>query len=228
MELKDKVVVITGASKGLGAELAKTFAKEEAKPVISARNEEELKKVAMSTGGAWMPCDVSQEEEVDKLAKFVLTKFGRIDVWINNAGVRLPHATIEETNMKRIREIFDINVFGTMHGCRVALKQMKKQKSGVVVNILSTAALEGKPKRAAYAASKFALVGFTQAIRAEATSFGIKVIAVYSGGMQTHFFDEEKPLDYSEYMNPSEVARKIVDNLKQENPQEEQVIKRKV
>lgn len=226
MNLQGKVVVITGASKGLGAALAKLLSKEGSKLVISARSEEELAEVAKATGAVAVRCDVSIENQVKNLAEETVKRFGRIDIWINNAGVRVPQEVIETVDMKRVKQMFEINVFGTMHGAREALKQMKSQKHGTIVNILSTAALEGKPNRAAYASSKFALIGFTQAIRQEAAPFGISVVAIYPGGMQTNFFDEQKPSDYSEFMDPGQVAEKIVENLKAEKPQEELILKR--
>ncbi len=226
MNLSGKVVVITGASKGLGSALAKLFAKEGAKLTIGSRSEKELNQVAQATGAAAIKTNVTNEKEVEALANLAVKKFGTIDIWINNAGVRIPHQVIEETDMTRVKEMFETNVFGTMHGTRAALKQMKKQKSGVIINILSTAALAGRPNLAAYAASKFALVGFTQAIRGEAAPYNIKVIAVFPGGMQTHFFDEEKPGDFDKYMPPTAVAEKIVENLKSEAPQDELTIRR--
>ena len=226
MNLSGKVVVITGASKGLGLELAKLFAKEGAKLAIGSRSEKELNQVAQATGAAAIKTDVSNEKEVEALADLAVKKFGTIDIWINNAGVRIPHKVIEENDMTRVKAMFETNVFGTMHGARAALKEMKKQKNGVIINIISTAALAGRPNLAAYAASKFALVGFTQSIRGEAAPYNIRVIAVFPGGMQTHFFDEEKPGDFNNYMNPTTVAEKIVENLKLEVPQDEITIRR--
>ncbi len=226
MELNGKVIVITGASKGLGAELSKLFAKEGAKLVIGSRNEAGLKQIAEATGAVALKVDVANEKEVEALGDLAVKKFGAIDIWINNAGVRIPHMAIEENDMTRVRNMFETNVFGTMNGARTALKHMKKQKNGVVMNILSTAALTGKANLAAYSASKFALVGFTQSIRQEATPFNVKVIAVFPGGMHTHFFDEEIPADFDKYMQPSIVAEKIIENLKLETPQDEITIKR--
>lgn len=226
MNLVGKVVIITGASKGLGAELSKLFAKEGAKLVIGSRNEAGLKQVAEATGAVVLKVNVANENDVNALGKLAVKTFGAIDIWINNAGVRIPHNVIEENDMSRVRDMFETNVFGTMNGARTALKEMKKQKSGVLINVLSTAALAGRANLAAYAASKFALVGFTQAIRAEAAPFNIKVMAVFPGGMQTHFFDEEMPADFDKYMPPSIVAEKIIENVKLEIPQDEITIKR--
>ena len=103
---------------------------------------------------------------------------------------------------------------------------MKKQGSGMIVNIVSSSALSGRPLSSAYAASKWAARGFTDSLREEVKGTPLKVVGVYPGGMKTHLFDENPPEDYKEYMEASDVAQKIVDNLDQESPQEEQIIRR--
>ena len=122
--------------------------------------------------------------------------------------------------------MMEINFFGVVYGSKVALVRMKKQKAGVIINILSTAALEGKPDLSAYAASKFAALGFTQSLRAEVKLSGINVISVYPGGMRTNFFDEQKPSDYEQYQDPAIVAKGIIDNLKKDRPEEELILRR--
>ena len=102
MELNGKVIVITGASKGLGAELSKLFAKEGAKLVIGSRNEAGLKQIAEATGAVALKVDVANEKEVEALGDLAVKKFGAIDIWINNAGVRIPHMAIEENDMTQI------------------------------------------------------------------------------------------------------------------------------
>ena len=133
MNLGEKVVVITGASKGLGAELTKLLTKEGAQLVIGARSEKELKQTAEATGATSIKTNVTNERDVEALADLAVKKFGKIDIWINNAGVRIPHKDIEENDMTRVKEMFEINVFGSMHGARAALKQMKKQRSGTII-----------------------------------------------------------------------------------------------
>ena len=109
---------------------------------------------------------------------------------------------------------------------KAAVLAMKSKKQGVIVNILSTSALAGRPNSAAYAASKFAAMGFSKSLREGVKDEGITVINVYPGGMQTNFFDEQVPEDYNQYMDPAFVAEKIVRNLMQNNPEEELLVKR--
>ncbi len=211
MNLKDKVVVITGASKGLGKTLAEGFAKEGAKIVLGSRSEGII-------------TDVTDEKQVINLANKTIQKYGRIDIWINNAGI-WKYSPLEDLDWKGVREMMEINFYGLMYGSKEAFLQMKKQKSGFIINILSTAALEGKMNQAGYVASKHAAAGFTKTLRMEAKP-DIQVIAVYPGGMQTELFREKQPAEYEKFMSAESVAQKIIENLKKDNPEEDLMIKR--
>ena len=226
MDLKDKVVVITGSSKGLGKEIARVFHEREATVIVSSREDNELKKTVDELNALPIVADVSKRQDIETLAQSVINKYGRIDFWINNAGIWLPHASIEETDWGRVHELIEVNLFGTVYGSRAALIQMKKQRSGTIVNILSTSALEGRSGSSGYSASKWAAAGFTKSLRAEVKDAGIKVISVYPGGMQTNFFDEKKPDNINDYMPVSFVASKIVDNLIKDDLEEELIIRR--
>lgn len=226
MELKNKAVVITGGTKGLGRELAQAFQSENANVIVCGRNEKEFKNLEKNILA--VKADVTKEGDLNNLIKVVKEKYGQVDIWINNAGVWLPHASIEETDWSRVHEMIEVNLFGTIYGSKVALIQMRKQGNGTIINILSTSALEGRAGSSGYGASKFAAMGFTKALRKETEGTEIKVMAIYPGGMQTNFFDEKKPENYVEYMNPSFVAQKIVENIKKNQPEEELIIKRPV
>ncbi len=223
MNLKEKVVVITGGTKGLGKALAEIFREKSAHVIVGANliqdTEDRGDIVAVRA-------DVTNEADVVRLAEEVIKKFGRIDVWVNNAGIWLPHAPIEEMDMKRVHDMIEVNLFGTMYGSKAALIQMRKQGSGTIINIISTSALEGRAHSSGYGASKFAAMGFTKSLRKEVEETGITVLAIYPGGMRTNLFDEERPKDYGEYMDPKEVAEKIVANLENNQPKEELIIKR--
>ncbi len=223
MQLKDKIIVITGANRGLGRCLADVFLEKGAKVVAASRTIEGL-----TATDSLVPVltDVTKEQDQQNLAARTIEKFGRIDIWINNAGIWIPHVLAEEMDMKRVHEMFEVNLFGTMYGSIAALRQMRQQGSGIIVNIISTSALQGRPTSSAYAASKFAADGFTKSINLEAKDAGIKVIAVYPGGMKTHLFDENSPADYAQYMDPKDVAAKIIANLELDSPEEAQILKR--
>ena len=224
--MNGKVVVITGGSRGLGKALAELLSAKKAKVVIFGRNESDLKAVADKNDAIAVVGDVTIEKDVEELANKAVSHFGRIDIWINNSGVWLPRMPIEQVDLKRAHYMVEVNLFGCVYGSKAVLMNMKDKGDGMIVNISSTAALQGRADSAMYCASKHALKGFTDSIRDEFKRYGIKVIAVYPGGTKTNLFDEAKPEDYDKFMEPSFVALKIVENLEKENPEEEQVLKR--
>ncbi len=226
MQFKDKVIVITGSSKGLGFLLAEKFIQDGAQVVLSSRGKESFENAASSLGSMGILCDVSKEDDVENLATEVVSKFGRIDIWINNAGIWIPESRIEDISIDRIKDMFEVNVFGLMYGSQYALKQMLTQKQGTIINIISTSALDGKALISGYSSSKWAAAGFTKALRAENRETNITIHAIYPGGMKTHLFDENPPRDYKDYMEPETIVEKIMENLKKEVPEEELILKR--
>ncbi len=227
MDLRNKVVVVTGSTKGLGRAIACEFLKNQAKVVINARNKKGLEEVAKEIGAIGCAGDATKESDMQKLANFAVRKFGRLDIWINNAGIWLPHLPIEKTDWKRAHNLIEVNLFGTAYGSKFALIQMRKQGFGSIVNIISTSGLDGKINETAYCSSKFAVRGFTESLMKEVDGKKIKVLGVYPGGMRTNLFDEKRPQKYKKFMDPSYVAQKIVHNLKLAKPKEKLVIKRK-
>jgi uncharacterized protein len=224
MNLEDKVVVITGASHGLGKALAEAFAERKVNLVLAARSSDELEQAAKETNAVPVVTDVAKEQDVKQLAAAVIEKFDRIDIWINNAGMRVRRTPIEEIDAQKFHEMIDINLFGTFYGSREALKQLKRQKSGTIINILSTSAAKNRPTTAAYGSSKMAAIGFTNVLRNEVINSGIKVISVYPGGIKTNFHQGQVPEDYDTFLPAEGVAEKIVANLELDDPQEEQTI----
>lgn len=217
--LKNKVVVITGAGRGVGKCLADTFAARGANVVASSLNSPSH------------TADVRKESDLQKLAVETVKEFGRIDIWINNAGVWLPRTPVEKLDMREVHELFEVNFFGAVHGCRAALAVMKKQGekgSGTIVNIVSTAALIGRPFTAAYAASKHAEKGFIDSLRIELAEEGsdINVIGMYPGGIKTAIFGAEKPEGFEQFMEPEFVAEAVAANLEKERPDTEIILRR--
>jgi NAD(P)-dependent dehydrogenase (short-subunit alcohol dehydrogenase family) len=222
MELKDKIVVITGGSKGLGKAMALRFLKDGAKVIVCSRDESEF--VNLENGILGIKADVTKENELQNLAEKVVAQFGKLDIWINNAGVGMEHSLIEEIDSVLAHEVMEVNFFGTFFGSRSVIKYMKKQKFGTIVNIISSRAFDPSPLSAVYSSSKWAVRGFTELLRKALSTENISVIAIYPAGMQTDFFGKIKPVDYKNYMEPEFVAGKIVENLKKEIPEEELII----
>jgi short-subunit dehydrogenase len=168
--LKDQVIVITGASSGIGLATARMAARRGARVVMAARNETDLNNAAeeiRANGGRVIavPTDVSDENAVDRLGEAALLEFGTIDTWVNNAGLSI-YGKLSEVPLADKRKMFDINFWGVVHGCRTALKLMR-DRGGVLINIGSEVSDVAIPLQGMYSASKHAVKGYTDALRME-------------------------------------------------------------
>lgn len=226
MDFTDRIVVITGGSKGFGKGLAKAFADKGAKVVISSNDKAALSEAARELNIDSFPCDVSSFDEVKALANRVVEKFGRIDTWVNNAGIQIAPSNVEDVDLRKLHTLFGINFFGYFYGCKAVLPVMHKQGSGVIVNINSTAGLDGKPGLSAYVSSKFAIKGLTQSLREELKDTGIRVYGIHPGGMQTEIYKEKYPADFDEYMNIDYAIEKAMDNFAATQPEQDLIIRR--
>ncbi|OGG93152.1 hypothetical protein A2609_02630 [Candidatus Kaiserbacteria bacterium RIFOXYD1_FULL_47_14] len=223
--MNNEVAVITGGTKGLGRALAKRCIAKGYCVVICAREKDEVETVAKEIGATPFVADVTKEADMKALADFAVASFGQIDIWINNAGVWMPHTPVEQLDIERTRKLFEVNVFGVMSGSKYALMQMRKQIKGTIITIISISGLVGHSLSSGYAASKWAIRGFAESLRKECKGSDIRVISVYPSYMKTNLFDEKRPEDIENYMPPESVAQKILENLEQENPREELIIK---
>jgi short-subunit dehydrogenase len=190
-ELAGRVVVITGASSGIGAATAVECGRSGMRVVLAARRAERLGAVAAdvkAAGGAArvVPTDVGDEAAVRALVAGAVDAWGRLDVLVNNAGVGIL-ATVEQTTPEEFERIVRINYLGAVHGVLAALPHMRRQGAGHIVNVASVVGKRASPFRAAYVASKFALVGFSEALRMELLGSGIHVTCVCPIGTATEF-----------------------------------------
>jgi len=228
MELQEKIVVITGGSAGFGKSLAAAFKKEGCQVIISSHEKELLQITADILFVDSFIADVTLQEEIKKLSEYVVQKYGKIDIWINNAGVQILPNMAEEISIEKLYHVFQVNFFGYFYGCQMALAQMKKQSYGIIMNINSTAGIEGKPKIAVYSASKFAVRGLTESIRKETQNLDIQIYGIFPGGMQTDIYKEKYPDDIQEYMDTDSVAQKVIANLNLTTPELDLIIKRPI
>lgn len=226
MIIKNKVILITGGSQGFGKSLAKALKNEGANVIISSHEKESLELTANELSTDSFIANVTSIEDIKKLSEYAVQKYGKIDIWINNAGIQIAPSLIEEVNIEKLHYLFDVNFFGYFYGCQVALTQMKKQNNGIIININSTAGLDGKPKISAYSSSKFAIKGLTESIRKEVKDLNIQVYGIFPGGMQTDIYKEKYPNDIKEYMEVDKVVEKVINNLKLDNPEMDFIIKR--
>lgn len=187
---ENKVVWITGASSGIGEALAYAFAKHKAKLVLSARREEELLRVKAACGLPdenvfVLPLDVSHHDQMEPATQHVAARFGQVDILVNNAG--LSHwSKIKDMSMDVLKIIMNVNFFGAAGLTKAVLPGMLKRKKGNIVVISSILGKIVTPKQAAYNASKHALMGFFDTLRAETSGDGIKVLLVCPGFVRTN------------------------------------------
>ncbi|MEK7462124.1 MAG: SDR family oxidoreductase [Patescibacteria group bacterium] len=226
MKIQDRVVVITGGSHGFGKALAEAFKNENAQVIISSHEIEHLESAAKELSVDHFLADVTSFEDIKNLSNYAIKKYGKIDYWINNAGIQIAPSLVEQADIHKLHRLFDINFFGYFYGCQVALAQMKSQGNGVIININSTAGLDGKPGISAYASSKFAIKGLTESIRKEIQDTDIKIYGIFPGGMQTDIYKEKYPDDLKDYMEVGTVVEKVIANLKSESPEIDLIIKR--
>ena len=181
--MKDKVVIITGASSGIGKSCAEVFSKAGSHVVIASRNADKLglveSELKMNGSVLKVIADVSKEEDCRRLVDETLKHFGRIDVLINNAGLSM-RALLEEVNLNVLRELMDVNYWGTVYCTKYALPHLLKNK-GSITGISSIAGKKGLPGRSGYSASKFAMEGFLESVRIENMKKGIHVLVVCPG-----------------------------------------------
>ncbi len=190
MELTGKVVVITGASMGIGEAIAKVFAEQGASLVLlsrdSSRVESARNRVGFLERTAAFSCDVRHSEEIDRVIGLTMHHFKRIDVWINNAGHGLLDS-FSEMDMSACREMFDTNFFGAVTAMQKVIPIMTQQGGGTVINVSSVAGHIPLPFHAAYSATKFALNAVGKAAGIELKKSGIHVLTVCPGYVRTAF-----------------------------------------
>ncbi|RBQ06735.1 SDR family oxidoreductase [Pedobacter miscanthi] len=183
--INGKVVVITGASSGMGAETAKKLGALGAKVVLGARRQEKLDSLVASIGdnARYMQSDVTKKEDVDRLLKFAIDTFGKIDVLWNNAGV-MPISFFDEGNLEEWERMIDVNIKGVLYGIHAVLPHMIKNGNGHIISTSSTAGLKIFPSTGVYSATKGAVKSIMEGLREEMAG-KIKVTTLYPGAVST-------------------------------------------
>ncbi len=187
--MNKKIWFVTGASKGLGLVLVKTLLNAGYRVAATSRNSKELQQAVGVNSDAFLPLavDLTNEKSIEKSIQDTVAHFGAIDVIVNNAGYGLI-GSLEELSDEEVRQNFEVNVFGVLNVIRKVLPYLRKQKSGHILNISSIGGFAGAfPGFGSYAATKFAMHGFSEALAAEIKPFDIKVTIVYPGYFRTQF-----------------------------------------
>jgi NADP-dependent 3-hydroxy acid dehydrogenase YdfG len=200
--LKDKVVLVTGASSGIGEATALALARAGARVAIAARRRERLDGVArrivdLRSEALLLEADVAHPEQAEAIVGRTVDRWGRLDVLVNNAGVMLL-SPIDRAEVEDWRRMLDLNLLGLMVATRAALPHMRRQKDGHVVNISSTAGRVANPDAAVYAATKFGVGAFSEALRREVYRDNIRVTVVEPGAVATELRDHVPDRDTRE------------------------------
>ncbi|MFY7732817.1 MAG: SDR family oxidoreductase [Bacteroidia bacterium] len=225
--MKNKVVIITGASSGIGEACAYAFAKQGAKVVLAARSIDKLNHVkqqceALGAQTLLVQCDVSLEEDCKNLINQTVAQFKTIDILINNAGISM-RALFADLDLAVLKQVMDINFWGTVYCTKYAMTYLLAQK-GSVIGISSVAGFKGLPGRTGYSASKFAMEGFMESLRIENLKTGLHVGVMRPGYTASNIRNAalnkdaksqaESPYDESKLMSAEAVADYILNMIK--------------
>ncbi|MDB5060280.1 MAG: putative oxidoreductase [Mucilaginibacter sp.] len=227
MKLKDKIVIITGASSGIGKAMAEEFAARGANLILGARQYVTLCEIAQSLENQYnikavaVQCDVSVEEDCALLIKQAITTFGKIDVLVNNAGISM-RALFKDVDLKVMKSLMDVNFWGTVYCTKYALPEIIKTK-GSIIGVSSIAGYKGLPGRAGYSASKYAMNGFLDALRVENLKTGVHVMVACPGFTSSNIRNTaldrngtqqgESTLEEDKMMTSEEVATMIANGV---------------
>lgn len=214
INVNGKIILVTGGGQGLGAAICRTMAEDGAKVIAVDVNETKLdsivKEITDSGGNIKSyKMNVGDEKNVEDIINQIINEYGRIDAVINNAGIDYTKS-IEEITYEEWNKVIQVNLTGPFNVSKAVYSFMKKNGSGHIVNITSTAAKRAWPNASAYHASKWGLLGFSHALHSEARKDNIKVTALIAGGMQTPFILERFPeVDPEVLQDPKNVAETI-------------------
>lgn len=218
-KLKGKIVLVTGASSGIGRSTVLDFAKQHVKAVILvSRNKERmsqvLSKISDICESMIFSCDVSNKAEVSKMAENVISVYHHVDILVNNAGIGML-GKIADQSIEEIEQVTKTNYLGMIYCTKAFLNPMLRQKSGHIINVASLAASFGIPGLAAYCGSKFAILGFSESLKHELHGTGIRVTVVSPIGVKTNFFQHPSfgnKFKNKErfYLDPHSVSKAII------------------
>jgi NAD(P)-dependent dehydrogenase (short-subunit alcohol dehydrogenase family) len=206
--LSGKVAVVTGGGTGIGRSICRLFAAEGADVVVAGRRAEPIEAVAAEVSGLAVRTDVAREEEVRALIQTCSSRFGQIDVLVNNAGITGPISNADDLDVDRLDETLAVNVRGLLLCIKHAVPEMRRRHHGSIINMSSRLGLKGHPMRSAYVASKFAVIGITQSVAAEVGVYGIRVNALCPGAVSGELMDsvlERRARE--EGRSPAEIAK---------------------
>lgn len=219
MQINSSTFLVTGGSLGIGKATAKLLSEKGGKVAITGRNKSRLEKVAKEIGALPILADVAKAEDVKRTYDEFLGEFGKLDCLINNAGIGGKWNQVFDLDLEDFMNVYSVNVFGAALMAKYAANLFKKQKSGNIVNISSTAGTKGYANGTVYSSSKFALRGMTQCWQAELRKYNVRVILVNPSEVLTAFGDDEgkERKEVSNKLRGIEIAHTIVSTLEMDD-----------
>lgn len=214
--LTGKVTVVTGSSSGIGKAIALRYGAEGARVVVAARRlplcEQTVEQIKAKGGEAWaIQTDVADEQQVERLIAETVTRYGRLDVLVNNAGIIAGGRRLAETSTKDFDAVMNVNLRGTFFCCRAGFTQMKQQGGGTIINMSSVAGVQAWAGTGTYSASKHGIMALTKSLADEGRPHHIKVTAICPGGVADELVDASpEEILRSEKIDPFDVAEAAV------------------
>lgn len=219
MNIKDSTFLVTGGSAGIGKATAKLLIDKSGKVAITGRDKSKLEQVAKEIKAFPILADVANEDDIHKTYELFLKEFGKLDCLINNAGIGDSWSELSDIDLKSFHKVYDVNVFGAALMASEAAKLFKKQKSGNIINISSTAGTKGFANGTVYSSSKFALRGMTQCWQAELRKYNVRVMLINPSEVTTAFgnLDRVERDEVKNKLRPFEIAHTIVSALEMDD-----------
>ena len=213
MILKDKTIMITGASDGLGREISLRLAKENTNLVLVGRDEKRLESAAFESEklGAKKVmtyiCDICDNKSLEEVISNIITDFENIDVLINDAGIWQKLMKAEEISKEVIDEVIGTNLIALINITRLLIPILKKNKESAIINIVSKSGIIAQEGQSVYTASKYGVRGFTEVLQLELKGTGVRVAGLYQGGVDTKMFEKAgEDFKTNEFTNPKDLA----------------------
>jgi 3-oxoacyl-[acyl-carrier protein] reductase len=211
---EEQVAIVTGASRGIGQAISVALARRGCAVTLAARNEAKLENLAQQIrddgGRALAVCtDVSEPSQIDRMVAETIRSFGQIDILVNNAGI-LILKMVMDTTLQDWQRTLDVNLTAVFLACKAVLPHMIARQRGQIITVASIAGKRSGPQHGAYSASKFGVLGFTEALASEVKQYGIRVNAVNPGMVDTDLFGDRFQEDRSCWSQPEDIADAVV------------------